>query len=183
MLLMAGTGFAADKPLAVPAKPALMDESREIAVALDAAPPHLRKDASVFVLKERGYVKVREGTNGFTCIAVRDHPLNLKPTCWDAEGTDAIVPRVLKEGELLMQAVPVERIKEIIAEDFRSGKFIPPCRAGIAYMLSGEIKNYDPRSGTVGSFPPHVMFYAPNITNKDIGFSPDDVTFRDGMLP
>jgi len=174
--------LASDR-IAVPAKPPLMDREREIALALSAAPPHLQKDAAVYVLESAGYVKVRTGSNGFTCIVVRDHPLSIKPTCWDREGTETIVPRVLREGELLMQGVAVDRIGELIAEDFRKGKFIAPRRPGIAYMLSGEIRNYDPRSGTVGSFPPHVMFYAPNLTNADIGFSPDDMMFRDGMLP
>ncbi|PYX06206.1 MAG: hypothetical protein DMG88_19165 [Acidobacteria bacterium] len=181
-LLWSSSALASDR-IPVPEKPPLIDREKEIALALSAAPPHLRKDATVYVLESVGYVKVRTGSNGFTCMVVRDHPLNIKPTCWDREGTETIVPRVLREGELLMQGVAVDRIRELIAEDFRQGKFITPRRPGIAYMLSGEIRNYDPRAGTVGSFPPHVMFYAPNLTNADIGFSPDYPMFRDGMLP
>jgi hypothetical protein len=175
-------GLSSDR-INIPSKPPLMDREKEISLALSAAPPHLQKNAAVYVLESAGYVKVREGSNGFTCMVVRDHPLNIKPTCWDREGTETIVPRVVREGELLMQGIAIDRIQALIAEDFRQGKFIAPRRPGIAYMLSGEIRNYDPRSGTVGSFPPHVMFYAPNLTNTDIGFSPDDMMFRDGMLP
>ena len=46
---------------------------------------------------------------------------------------------------------------------------ISPRRAGVAYMLSGDIRNYNPGTGQTGSFPPHIMFYAPNVTNADIG--------------
>jgi hypothetical protein len=173
---------SAERPK-VPDRPPLMAQDREIAMALSAAPSHLRDRAGVYVLHEHGYDKARDASNGFTCIVVRDHPLNLKPTCWDPEGTATIIPRVLCEGELLMKGTPVDEIKRLIADDFRSGRFIAPRRPGIAYMLSGEIKNYNPRSGMVGSFPPHVMFYAPNLTNQDIGASADDINFRDGMLP
>jgi hypothetical protein len=167
----------------IPEKPPLMEQKREIAMALSAAPSHLRDHAGVYLLRERGYEKVRETSNGFTCVVVRDHPLNLKPTCWDAEGTATIIPRVLREGELLMKGTPVEEIRRLITDDFRDGRFIAPRRPGIAYMLSGDIRNYDPGSGNVRSFPPHVMFYAPNLTNQDIGASADDMNFRDGMLP
>ena len=108
----------------------------------------------------------------------RDHPLNQKPTCYDAEGTATILPKVLRFGELLTQGVPLEEIKREIAEGFRTGKFISPRRPGVAYMLSGDIKSYNPMTGKVESFPPHVMFYAPNLTNADIG---SDGTFKPGL--
>jgi hypothetical protein len=185
LIAITGPGLfsqSAEQPK-VPEKPPLMEQEREIAMALSAAPNHLRDGAGVYVLRKHGYEKARDASNGFTCIVVRDHPLNLKPTCWDSEGTATIVPRVLREGELLMKGTPVDQIKSLIADDFRAGRFMAPRRPGIAYMLSGEIKNFDPRSGKVGSFPPHVMFYAPNLTNQDIGASADDINFHDGLLP
>lgn len=54
-----------------------------------------------------GYIKLREGTNGFTCLVNRDAILDnesvLKPTCWDTEGSATVVPMVLRVGELLAQ--------------------------------------------------------------------------------
>jgi hypothetical protein len=158
--------------------PELMPQDKEMAIALSAAPEHLRAGASVYVLKEAGFVLARKGTNGFSCIVNRDHPLNQKPTCYDAEGSETILPKVLRFGELLRKGVPLEQIKSEIADGFRSGKFISPRRPGVAYMLSGDIKNYNASSGKVESFPPHVMFYAPNLTNKDIG---SDGNFEPGL--
>ena len=63
----------------------------------------------------------------------------------------------------------MSEIDKEIEEGFRSGKYISPRRAGVAYMLSGDIRNYNPHTGKVESFPPHVMFYAPNVTNADLG--------------
>jgi hypothetical protein len=151
--------------------PELLPREKEIALALSAAPEHLRNNAGVYVLEQNGFVKVRDSTNGFTCIVNRDHPLNEKPVCFDAEGTVTILPKILRVGELLMQGKPMSEINAELAEGFRTGKYISPRRAGVAYMLSGDIRNYNPGTGKVESFPPHVMFYAPNLTNADLGIT------------
>jgi hypothetical protein len=153
--------------------PELLPREKEIALALSAAPEHLRKGAGVYVLERNGFVKVRDSANGFTCIVNRDHPLNQKPVCFDAEGTATILPKILRVGELLMQGKPMSEIDAEIAEGFCTGKYISPRRPGVAYMLSGDIRNYNPRAGKVESFPPHVMFYAPNLTNADLGVTPE----------
>jgi len=164
------------------ALPELLPQEKEIALALSAAPEHLRNNAGVYVLKRNGFVKVRDSTNGFTCIVNRDHPLNQKPVCFDAEGTATILPKILRVGELLMQSKPMSVINAEIAEGFRTGKYISPRRAGVAYMLSGDIRNYNPHTGKVESFPPHVMFYAPNLTNADLGVTPEALA-KDPSLP
>ena len=155
----------------VPSKPEILSLQREVALAVSAAPEHLRGEDGVYALGEGGYEQVRPSRNGFTCIVNRDHPLNWKPTCYDAEGTETILPVVLYFGEQLMQERPVPEIRQAVRERFASGTFISPRRPGIAYMLSTEIRNYNPQSGQVGGFPPHLMFYAPNLTNEEIGTS------------
>ena len=162
--------------------PELLPREKEIELALSAAPEHLRKGAGVYVLERNGFVRVRESTNGFTCIVNRDHPLSLKPVCFDAEGTATILPKILRVGELLMQGVPMSEIDKESTEGFRTGKYISPRRAGVAYMLSGDIRNYNPRTGKVESFPPHIMFYAPNLTNADLGTTPEALA-KDPSLP
>jgi hypothetical protein len=165
-----------------PLIPELLPRDKEIKLALSAAPEHLRKGAGVYVLERNGFVKVRDNQNGFTCVVNRDHPSNLKPVCFDAEGTATILPKILRVGELLMQGRRMSEIDEEIEEGFRSGKYISPRRAGVAYMLSGDIRNYNPRTGKVESFPPHVMFYAPNVTNADLGTTPEALK-QDPSLP
>jgi hypothetical protein len=162
--------------------PELLPREKEIELALSAAPDHLRQGAAVYVLERNGFVKVRESTNGFTCIVNRDHPLNQKPVCFDAEGTATILPKILRVGELLMQGKPMSKIDHEIEEGFRSGKYISPRRAGVAYMLSGDIRNYNTRTRKVESFPPHVMFYAPNVTNADLGTTREALA-KDPSLP
>jgi len=162
--------------------PELLPPEKEIELALSAAPEHLRKGAGVYVLERNGFVKVRDSTNGFTCIVNRDHPLNQKPVCFDTEGTATILPKILRVGELLMQGKTMSEINGDIAEGFRTGKYISPRRPGVAYMLSGDIRNFNPRTGKVESFPPHIMFYAPNLTNADLGTTAEALA-KDPSLP
>src|ERR1700719_677306 len=162
--------------------PELLSREKEVALALSAAPEHLRQGAAVYALERNGFVKVRDGSNGFTCIVNRDHPLNQKPVCFDAEGTATILPKILRVGELLMQGKPMSEIDAEIAEGFRTGKYVAPRRPGVAYMLSGDIRNFNPRTGKVDSFPPHIMFYAPNLTNADLGTTPEALA-KDPTLP
>lgn len=145
----------------------------EVALALSAAPPDLRDGAGVWALQANGWVHVRTSSNGFTCAVNRDHPLARKPTCWDAEGTATILPVVRRWGELLLQGIGPDSIRKIIARGFKDGTYISPRRAGIAYMLSDSTEQYVYRTGRLAPFPPHVMFYAPNLTNEDIGFDGD----------
>jgi hypothetical protein len=162
--------------------PKLFPREKEIELALSAAPEHLRGGAGVYVLEHNGFVKVKDSTNGFTCIVNRDHPLNQKPVCFDAEGTATILPKILRVGELLMQGKTMSAIDSEIAEGFRTGKYISPRRAGVAYMLSGDIRNYNPHTRKVESFPPHIMFYAPNVTNADLGTTAEALA-KDPSLP
>jgi hypothetical protein len=162
--------------------PEILPREKEIELALSAAPEHLRKGAAVYVLERNGFVKIRDSTNGFTCIVNRDHPLNQKPVCFDAEGTATILPKILRVGELLMRGKPMSEIDVEIAEGFRTGKYISPRRSGVAYMLSGDIRNFNPQTGKVESFPPHVMFYAPNLTNADLGTTREALK-KDPSLP
>lgn len=173
-LLIAGAIRAAGTQI-----PDISPREKEVRMALSAAPEHLRERAGVYALEKDGFVKVRDSQNGFTCIVNRDHPLNLKPTCYDAEGTATILPKVLFVGQMLMKGTPLAEINDAVRKGFETGKFISPRRPGIAYMLSGDIRNFNPKTGQTGSFPPHVMFYAPNLTNEDIGSKGDG----EGGLP
>lgn len=152
-----------------PNTPDVLPAAREMELALSAAPANLRAGAGVYVMTAAGYRLARPSTNKFTCIVNRDHPKAIKPTCFDEEGTATIIPKILRVGELMLQGKPLPEIAADIRAGFQSGKFISPRRPGVAYMLSGDIANVNAQTGQISSFPPHVMFYAPNLTNADIG--------------
>jgi hypothetical protein len=149
--------------------PKLMPSDREVALALSAAPSDISEHASVYVLERNGYVLARKGSNGFTCLVVRDYPQDLAPVCHDPEGTRTVVPRLLREAELRAQGKSEQQIREEINEGLRTGKFRVPQRVGVAYMLSSEAMGFVPELGRAIPVRPHVMFYAPYLRNEDIG--------------
>jgi hypothetical protein len=165
----------------------LLPQEQEIELALSAGPEHLRLDATVYVFGKNGYRKTHSGTNGFTCMVNRDGNQtgdnDLKPTCWDPEGSATIVPVMLRVGELMAQGKTADEIKRDIETGFSDGRFFSPRKTGIAYMLRGDLQ-YDPKTRTITktSFPPHYMIYAPGVTNADIGMNMDAYN-RNPSLP
>jgi hypothetical protein len=149
-------------------RPPLMDRQKEIALALSACPPSVASKAAVYVLDRAGYIKVRDGENGFTAIVQHAVPTSQDPQCMDAEGTRTFLPRYLKVAEWRAQGKSADEIKLLVADAFAKGIFQPPAKPGIDYMLSTG--NFTPNAkGEVVHFPPHVMFYAPYLTNAELG--------------
>ena len=160
-----------------------MPRDLETRLALSAAPPYLRADATVYILDPaKGYTLERDGTNGFTCFVertdwVREDYRNdlLIPECFDAEGTRTIIPlsfdvaRLRAEGKLNAHELKME-----ISRRFQDGTYRSPSRPGVSYMLSPIQRLYggptSKETRTVNM--PHFMFYAPNLTSRDVGGGP-----------
>ena len=149
-------------------QPTLMERQKEIALALSACPTSVAGKAAVYVLQPSGYVKAREGQNGFTAIVQHLVPTSVEPLCMNAEGTRTHLPQVLKVAELRAQGKTREEIKRFMDDAFANGTFHLPTRTSVDYMLSTE--NVVPNEkGVVEPFPPHVMFYVPYLTNAELG--------------
>jgi hypothetical protein len=150
---------------------ASVPRERQIALALSAAPPEVSSNATVYILGLKGYEKVREGTNGFSCFVgrsfVKPTETTVEPTCFDAEGSRTILIRRMRMEELRANGKSEAEIKADIANGYKEGRFKDPSKPGFLYMMSSE--NRLGNSGT-SSFPPHLMFYAPGMTTKDMGF-------------
>lgn len=93
LLLATSTAFAqADREVMPPIEDYLLDESFEIALATSAAPEHIGSNAAVLVLRRDGYHRVREGTNGFTCLVERSWSVPLRP---DRPAIDFWSPKIV----------------------------------------------------------------------------------------
>ncbi|MEZ5920089.1 MAG: hypothetical protein R3C60_01930 [Parvularculaceae bacterium] len=149
--------------------PEILPEACETSLALSAAPEYLRAGAGLLILTKTGYQTARTTSNNFTCIVNRDDPRVLKPTCFDAEGTETIIPKIVTFARCMLDGQSVEEINETLKAEFDEEVLVSPRRPGVAYMLSRYNRPVNPRTGELGFFPPHVMFYAPNLTNDDIG--------------
>jgi hypothetical protein len=146
---------------------------RQIELALSAAPTEVSSKATVYILGPKGYEKVREGTNGFSCLIERSFvgttQTSSAPACFDAEGSRTLMLTYLRKEEMRAEGKSEAEIKDDIAKGFEEGRFKVP-GPGFLYMMSDENYVYDDQSKESGFVPPHLMFYAPYKTAKDLGY-------------
>jgi hypothetical protein len=152
-----------------------LPREERIKLSESAAPAEISSKATVYLLEPTGYVKVREGTNGFSCLVDRQHPLNLEPTCFDAEGSATTLLTRLFAEELRAQGKSEKEVNTAIEAGYKSGKFLAPRKSGIVYMMSSSGYLYNAQSNQLDHMAPHLMFYAPYATDKDIGSPPASV--------
>ena len=153
---------------------ASVPRERQIKLALSAAPAEVSSKAAVYVLGSKGYEKIREGTNGFSCLVGRSFEgttdASIDPMCYDAEGSRTLLLVKLREEELRAKGKSETEIKADIADGYKEGRYRAPGKPGFVYMLSSENYVRDPETGKSGPFPGHLMFYAPYMTAKDLGY-------------
>lgn len=171
-LLATSLGILAQSDAPKPAYDVSLPREERIALATSAAPPEISGKATVYLLERTGYVKVREGTNGFTCIVERETPLTMEPECYDAEGSATTLLTRFYTEEQRAKGASEEQIKAGIAQGYKSGRFKAPRKFGIVYMMSQHNHVLRPDTNEIIHFAPHLMFYAPYITEEDIGSPP-----------
>ncbi len=159
----------------------------EIQLALSALPPQLRDNATVYVLNPaKGFEVARKGTNGFHAFVARtgddtfrgSWPLTeyrddiLYPISFDKAGAKAQMRVFFDAAEMQAKGTPPGELKKIIKDRYKRGYYKAPERAGISYMLSPILRTYfnpEESDSVVTMNYPHVMYYAPNVSNEDIG--------------
>jgi hypothetical protein len=174
LLLLGTTVFAAAQTTEAPkaAYDFSLPREERIKLAKSAAPPEISEHATVYVLERSGYTRVQEGTNGFSCFVDRQTPLNLEPTCFDAEGSASTLPTRIYAEEQRAKGKSEEEIKAGIEAGYKAGKFRAPIKPGIVYMMSEQGMLFIADANKIVPLPPHLMFYAPYATDKDIGSPP-----------
>ena len=159
----------------------------EIQLALSALPPHLRDNATVYILNpDKGFEVARQGTNGFHALVARTGddtfrgkwPLKayrddiLYPISFDEAGAKAQMGVFFDAAEMQANGTPPEELKRIIQDRYRTNYYKAPERAGVSYMLSPILRTYvnpDETENVATANIPHVMYYAPNVSNKEVG--------------
>ena len=187
LLLSLMASAAHEQPPTVTNKIEPLPRDLEIQLALSALPAHLRDNATVYVLNPaKGFEVARKGTNGFHAFVARtgddtfrgSWPLTeyrsdiLYPVSFDKAGSKAQMRVFLDAAEMQARGTPPGELKKTIQDRYKAGVYKAPERAGISYMLSPVLRTYfDPdqsdRVTTINY--PHVMYYAPDISNADIG--------------
>jgi hypothetical protein len=147
-----------------------LSREERIRLAESAAPPEISGNATVYLLERKGYIKVRDGSNGFSCFVDRQTPMTSEPTCFDSVGSATTLLARLFVEEERGKGKSEDQIKAELDDGYRSGRFKAPGKPGIVYMLSDSV--YIAVNNQIVRAPPHLMFYAPYATEKDIGSPP-----------
>ncbi len=165
---------------AVGTKVITLPRDLEMRLAVNALPKDLRDGASVLILEASAYVKARAGSNPFTCMVSRRGG-NFYPVCFDEEGARTILPAFADDAVSRLKGTSEQEIDRQIADGFEAGRYRPPSRPGIAYMLSQA--TYMLEAGKLTRSFPHTMFYAPYLTNVDVAGMPGRSAFVDRPGP
>jgi hypothetical protein len=164
------------------AKIVLLPRDTEMRFAVNALPKALRDGASIRVLEASAYVKARQGSNPFTCMVSRRSG-NFYPVCFDEEGARTIMPCYEDDALMRLKGMTGEEVERQLAKGFADGKYVPPSRPGIAYMLSPANYMIGSDGKLARNAPPHTMFYAPFLTDGMIGGMPGRTAFIDRPGP
>src|SRR5437868_3591200 len=170
----------------------------EIQLALSALPPHLRDKATVYVLNpDKGFEVAQKGTNGFHAFVARTGddafrgawPLKkyrddiLYPISFDEAGAKAQMRVFFDAAEMQAKGTPPEQLKKIIQRRYKTKYYKAPERAGLSYMLSPILRTYTNPDGNEDAATidfPHVMNFAPNVSNEEMGganLKPEDLRY------
>jgi len=182
ILLISAQGYAQK---AASPKLEKMPVALETDFALSSLPPQLRAGATIYLLDPaKGYYVARKGSNGFICFVVRtawewaEYRNDLYAAIsYDAEGTRTIFP-VYRDMAAMRASAKFTALqaRNIIVDRIKKGIYKAPAREGVSYMLSPLMRTYPakPDQHNIMTMEmPHYMFYAPYVTNTDIGNIPD----------
>jgi len=168
----------------------------EIQLALSALPAPLRDNATVYVLNpDKGFEVARKGTNGFHAFVARtgDDTFRgpwlftayrddiLYPISFDSAGAKAQMRVFFDAAEMQAKGTAPDELKKIIQKRYKTGYYQAPQRAGISYMLAPILRTYfnpEENDQAITMNYPHFMFYAPEVSDQDIGGGQ-----RGGMYP
>ncbi|MCU0593381.1 MAG: hypothetical protein MUC57_18160 [Desulfobacterales bacterium] len=74
-------------------------------------------------------------------------------------------------AEMQAKGTAPDELKKIMRDRLKTGTYKAPERAGLSYMLSPILRTYvnpEESDRVATSNNPHVMYYAPNVSNEDI---------------
>lgn len=158
-----------------PARPVALPDAQEIALAESAAPATIGKHAAVYTIRAGQPVRIREGSNGVTCMVARDlHPGSLYPICFDAEGSRTHLWRELMEVGLRSEGKSEDEVKDAVKRAFSDGKLKLPEKMSVSYMMSPHqvlFSSPNANGRRVGAWWPHLMISAPDLSAAAIGIT------------
>jgi hypothetical protein len=152
--------------------------------ALSSLPPHLRNNATVYLLDpQKGYYVSQKGSNGYVCFVNRTdwewaefRPDLATPISFDAEGARTIFRAYFDVAAMRATGkFSAAQVTDSIKRGIISGVYQAPSKPGMSYMLAPLMRVYEsspPNNKIVTVNGPHYMPYAPYLTAEDVRYEP-----------
>ena len=158
----------------------LMDETEELAIAATAGPDSITDGATFYVLRQDGFVKAVDGSNGFHCFVERSwtgprrgterafDPKVRAPHCINEEGSKTTMQEIFMVSRLAMNGHGNEDIQTEVDRAHADGRLRLPERLSLTYMMS----KHQYLAEGIGAWHPHIMIWIPYLTEVDVGSIP-----------
>jgi len=158
-----------------------MPPELETQYALSALPPLMRDKARVYLLDpSSGYRAAQPGTSGVACLVERtaweqaDFRNDIYvPLCYDATGAKTYLKVIMDTAALRIAGMNPAALKTEIEKRYKNGTYKAPTKPGLSYMIAPVLRTWMLPDFQVHTMPmQHLMFYAPNLKDEDIGAGP-----------
>ena len=146
----------------------MADRNAEIALARNAAPESISRDAEVLLLGRHGYETAVKGKNGFVCIVERSwmspfddpeflNPDQRLPLCLNPPAARTHLPLTFKMTDLALAGLSKTQMFNGIKAAYYKKELPVPEPGSMCYMMSKQ--QYFGRK--YGNADPHLMFWFP----------------------
>jgi hypothetical protein len=99
----------------------------------------------------------------------------LYPVSFDEAGAKEHMRPFFDVAEMQAKGTPAGELKKLIQERYKTGYYKAPERTGVSYMMAPILRTYvnpDANEEVATTNIPHVMHYAPNLSEADLGVAP-----------
>ena len=154
----------------------MMPKSEELKLAATAAPSTVTRNASYYVLTDRGFQLEVRGDNGWHCFVERafflrtsngeDYDTSVRaPHCINTEGAATRMQDVFLQARLALEGLDQQAIQAAVNAAYESGSLRPPTGLAMTYMMSPQ----QWLGESAGHWYPHLMFWIPYLENSEVG--------------
>lgn len=145
----------------------------EIRQASEAAPAHIVEHASFMRFVDGEFRSIKTGTNGFTCLVVREPLGRYEPTCFNPPAMKSVFYTYQKHMKYLYMGYDYPQTYQRLVQDFEDKKLPLPEPASLVYMMSPNNQNYYPQTKTIKKGMAHQMYFYPKLTDETFSLGSD----------
>ncbi|HEX2449813.1 MAG TPA: hypothetical protein VHJ69_01660 [Gemmatimonadales bacterium] len=163
-LVLATLATAGSAPLTAQTAP--LRATQQIAVAVLAAPPELRADATVLGYGADGQLRtLRAGTGGLICLAPNPAQKEFQVACYHR----SLEPFMARGRALRAAGLEGERVDSARFAEVRAGTLEMPDHAAALYNMFGPAGSFDLATGRVTGAKTLFVVYIPGATPESTG--------------